>query len=166
MQIEIDSIRFSDIRKIAEKTWPVAYGHILSNEQLRYMLDRFYSLASMQEQAEINQHRFLLALHANEAIGFASFSAIPNVHHRFRLHKLYILPEHQGIGLGKRILDQIVELIKASHAVSLELNVNRYNNAKHFYEKMGFQIVREEDIDIGQGYFMNDYVMEKIIPSI
>ena len=166
MQIEIDSNRFSDIREIAEKTWPVAYGHILSSEQLRYMLDLFYSLESMQEQAEIHQHRFLLALHANVAIGFASFSSIPNVHHQFRLHKLYVLPEHQGTGVGKRILDHIVGFINASHAVSLELNVNRYNNAKQFYEKMGFQIVREENIDIGQGYFMNDYVMEKIIPSV
>jgi ribosomal protein S18 acetylase RimI-like enzyme len=40
------------------------------------------------------------------------------------------------------------------------VNVNRHNKALHFYEKYGFKIIREEDIDIGEGYFMNDYVME------
>jgi ribosomal protein S18 acetylase RimI-like enzyme len=41
--------------------------------------------------------------------------------------------------------------------------VNRHNRALHFYEKQGFKIIREEDIDIGSGYFMNDYVMELTI---
>ncbi|MEI9808163.1 MAG: hypothetical protein WDO16_09960 [Bacteroidota bacterium] len=39
--------------------------------------------------------------------------------------------------------------------------MNRSNNAKLFYEKIGFIVIREEDIDIGNGYLMNDYVMEK-----
>jgi ribosomal protein S18 acetylase RimI-like enzyme len=39
------------------------------------------------------------------------------------------------------------------------LNVNRNNKALGFYQKFGFVILREEDIDIGNGYFMNDYIM-------
>ena len=45
----------------------------------------------------------------------------------------------------------------------LELNVNRHNDAFHFYTKLGFSISKEEDNDIGEGYFMNDYVMEKVL---
>jgi GNAT superfamily N-acetyltransferase len=119
----------------------------------------------MIEQADHDQHRFLLALDEKNAIGFASFSTMPNAPYRFRLHKLYVLPAHQGTKVGKQLLEKILELISTKHSVALELNVNRYNSARHFYEKMGFEMVREEDIDIGHGYFMNDYVMEKIIPG-
>ncbi|MGZ8545109.1 MAG: GNAT family N-acetyltransferase, partial [Flavisolibacter sp.] len=48
-------------------------------------------------------------------------------------------------------------------ATVLRLNVNRNNSARSFYEKLGFEMIGEEDIDIGNGYFMNDYVMEKKI---
>ena len=46
-------------------------------------------------------------------------------------------------------------------ATSLQLQVNRDNAAKSFYEKLGFVILKEADFDIGNGYFMRDYVMEK-----
>ena len=95
-------------------------------------------------------------------IGFASFSAHddPSVYH---LHKIYVLPDEQGKNVGKQLLDYIISDIKAAGATSLQLNVNRFNKALHFYEKQGFKILREEDIDIGSGFFMNDYVMEKKI---
>ena len=51
--------------------------------------------------------------------------------------------------------------MKAKGATVLQLNVNRHNTAKSFYEKLGFAVIKEEDIDIGSGYFMNDYIMEK-----
>ena len=51
--------------------------------------------------------------------------------------------------------------MKAKGGTTLQLNVNRQNNAKEFYEKMGFAVIGEEDIDIGSGYYMNDYIMEK-----
>jgi ribosomal protein S18 acetylase RimI-like enzyme len=43
----------------------------------------------------------------------------------------------------------------------LELNVNRSNNAVTFYQKFGFTTTSEVDLPIGEGYFMNDYVMQK-----
>jgi len=55
----------------------------------------------------------------------------------------------------------LVAAMKIKGASSLQLNVNRNNNAKVFYEKIGFAVIKEEDIDIGNGYLMNDYVMEK-----
>jgi ribosomal protein S18 acetylase RimI-like enzyme len=53
--------------------------------------------------------------------------------------------------------------MKTQGATTLQLNVNRNNPAKIFYEKLGFAVLNEEDIDIGNGYFMNDYVMQKMI---
>ena len=63
------------------------------------------------------------------------------------------------------MIDYIIEEIKKENATALRLNVNRQNNALSFYKHLGFKIINEEDIDIGNGYFMNDYVMEKTLTA-
>ena len=154
---------FSDIpfiRSIALKTWPVAYGTILSREQLEYMLERIYSPESLQKQLQY-KHYFFLALQNYEAVGFASFSQTEDK--TYKLQKLYVLPSCQKSGVGKELLQTVETVAKSMGATRLQLNVNRQNIAKSFYEKNGFQIIREEDIDIGNGFFMNDYVMEKSV---
>jgi Acetyltransferases len=78
----------------------------------------------------------------------------------YKLHKIYVLPYNQGKGTGKFVITEIIRAISRKGGKGLQLNVNRNNKAKDFYEKMGFVVIREEDIDIGNGYFMNDYVME------
>lgn len=81
----------------------------------------------------------------------------------FKLHKIYVLANQQGKGTGKFIINYIINDIKTKGAVVLQLQVNRYNKARDFYEKLGFLVTEEADFDIGNGYFMNDYVMEKRI---
>lgn len=152
----------TDIRRIAEITWPVAYGHILSAEQLQYMLGLFYSDQALNRQMTEQEHRFILLVENTRNVGFASYSLMTgNDPGRYRLHKLYVLPETQGKGYGKILIEHILQDIHSKHGNVLELNVNRFNNARLFYEKLGFHITREEDINIGNGYWMNDYVMER-----
>lgn len=151
------------IRLLAKITWAVAYKEILSPEQLQYMLELIYSESALQKQIKEQQHQFILAkdTETNESVGFASYSIKNTIEPQtFRLHKLYVDPGQQGKGTGKILLDFIIADIKTADADTLELNVNRYNKALSFYQKTGFHIIREEDIDIGSGYFMNDYVME------
>ncbi len=154
----IESIQ--SIHQLAHAIWPVAYGHILSKDQLEYMLELIYSVSSLQNQIENLEHQFILIYNDNIAVGFASYSPKEKKHKDvYRLHKLYVLPSQQGKGTGKFLLRYIITQIKSAGALQLELNVNRKNSALNFYNKMGFTIVREEDIDILNGYFMNDYVM-------
>ncbi len=157
---EIDDL--DTIRELACKIWPSAYEEILGKAQLDYMLDQIYSLSSLQHQFSVLNQQFIMAVEDDIPIGFASFSAHkdPKFYH---LNKLYVLPDEQAKNVGKQLLDYIISEIKNAGAISLQLNVNRFNKALHFYEKQGFKIIREEDIDIGEGYFMNDYVMEKKI---
>jgi ribosomal protein S18 acetylase RimI-like enzyme len=147
------------IQHIVQLTWPVTYGPILSPEQLDYMIDLIYSTDSLKQQVQ-KGHQFILATEEDKVVGFASYSVKDVTRPScFHLHKLYIDPGQQGKGIGKLLLDYIVEDIKSKGATDLELNVNRYNKALGFYNKIGFEIIREQDIDIGNGYFMNDYVM-------
>ena len=147
------------IQELAQITWAVAYASIITPEQLSYMLDLFYSNNSLQEQMQ-KGHQFIIAWEEGTAVGFASYSPKSDEEpFVYRLHKIYIDPDQQGKGIGKYLLDFIISDIRPAAATTLELNVNRFNKALGFYRKSGFVIVREEDIDIGNGYFMNDYVM-------
>jgi diamine N-acetyltransferase len=150
------------VKDIAGQTWPAAYHDILSPEQMQYMLNLFYSEASLQEQMLQKQHKFIIIFDNDAAAGFAAYSPKSNKEPTvYRLHKIYIHPGQQGRGTGKILLDYIISDIKNNNATALELNVNRHNKALLFYQKLGFEIIKEEDIDIGNGYFMNDYVMLK-----
>lgn len=146
------------IRSLCMDVWPQTYAPILAVEQINYMLDQMYSPEALQKQLDEGQH-FLIVYNAAMPVGFASYSETePGI---FKLNKIYILPAHQGRGIGKMVIDYVMAEIRSKGARALQLNVNRHNGAKEFYQKLGFQSIRSEDIDIGNGYFMNDYVMEK-----
>ena len=146
------------IRALANDTWPVTYKDILSEGQLRYMMELIYGEESLNKQFDL-EHHFLIAEEKQKQLAFASYNMLkPGV---YKLQKVYVLPSEQGRGLGKLLINHIIESIKREGATSLLLNVNRYNTAKQVYEHLGFTVIGEEDIDIGEGYFMNDYVMEK-----
>lgn len=146
------------IRDIAYRTWPYAYEALLGKEQVFYMLDKMYSTSALEHQMK-NLHYFFLALKAYQPVGFTSFSPVEK--DIYKLQKLYVLPAEQKTGLGKTLLQTVETVSKSMGAKKLQLNVNRKNVAKSFYERNAFKVIGEEDIDIGGGYFMNDYVMEK-----
>jgi RsiW-degrading membrane proteinase PrsW (M82 family)/ribosomal protein S18 acetylase RimI-like enzyme len=148
------------IRDMAFKIWPVTYSSIIGMEQVNYMLGLLYSESRLAEDMQ-NGIEFVILYDGVQPIGFASIGLVePRV---YKLHKIYVLPSYQGKGAGKFIINELITAIKQKGATSLLLNVNRNNPAKGFYEKLGFTVMKEEDIDIGNGYFMNDYVMEKLV---
>ncbi len=154
-------IDFESIRKLAYAIWPQTYGHILSKEQLDYMLDAFYSTETLTKNATERNHFFLLVEEDGKHLGFISYEHQYQNEPVTRVHKIYVLPETQGRGIGKMLMDEVENLARENNSTALSLNVNRYNNAQGFYKNIGFEIIAEEDIDIGRGYLMEDYRMEK-----
>lgn len=150
------------IRSLAEQTWPTAYSDIISQEQIDFMLDKMYSQGELLNQLR-EGHTFLIAAELKEDVGFAGFSVVETETHTFKLHKLYVLPKMHGKGVGKILMNEVVSQVKAQGGKFLQLNVNRNNKAKDFYEKGGFKIKETVDLDIGNGFYMNDYVMEKTL---
>lgn len=147
------------VKNLAYKIWPNAYETILSKAQLDYMLEMIYSIDSLEKQFD-KGHIFLLIEDDQNFIGFASYEINCNNSNKTKLQKLYVLPEIQGKGIGKQVIDYIKEKVVLSNNLALFLNVNKFNKAKDFYQKYGFQIIKEEVIDIGNNYIMDDYVME------
>lgn len=160
---EANSRDFPVIRDIAHRTWPHTFGSILSPEQIAYMLEWMYSLPSLQEQLEKKGHRFLLAKAEDQVLGFASLEHNYKQEKLTKIHKLYVLPNTHGKGIGKALINRIKELAVEKSNTVLTLNVNRYNAAVNFYQHLGFRIVGEENISIGEGFLMEDYIMEKAL---
>jgi GNAT superfamily N-acetyltransferase len=124
------------------------------------MLTEIYSAEKISAQIRDNLQTYLLLIEDEQPVAFAAYSPRIEDPEIFKLHKLYCLPETQGKGYGKVLINEVADRTQKAGKHTLDLNVNRHNKAKTFYEKMGFQVVYEEDIPIGE-YFMNDYVMRK-----
>ena len=148
------------IQDLTEKIWRPTYQPILTTEQIEYMIDMMYSTASLNKQITELQHQFLILQDDSTPIGFASYSTTgtPGI---FKLQKIYLDGNYQGKGVGKFLLEQVAQQVKERGANILELDVNRFNKAKQFYEKQGFSVYKEKKTDIGSGYIMDDYVMRK-----
>lgn len=150
----------SMIRDLAGRTWFETYREILSQDQMDYMFDMMYSEKSLLSQMGEKQHKFFIAFENELPLGFVSIEK--QSEELFHLHKLYIVPHLQKKGVGRILIDKAYDFAR-EHAESprcfVELNMNRDNPALHFYEKMGMEIHDRRDFHIGNGYYMNDYIL-------
>ncbi|KQB37145.1 GNAT family N-acetyltransferase [Flavobacterium aquidurense] len=164
--IKITAATINDIKQIqniVNITWPITYGEILSKEQLDYMLGLFYSTEALIEQYNEEIQLFYMIDEDETNIGFIGIEHKYNGEAITKIHKIYLLPETQGKGIGKKVIDEIEKLALQNNSTALSLNVNRFNPALGFYKKIGFEVKEEVDIEIGNGYLMEDYVMKKKI---
>lgn len=146
------------IQELIHKIWKPTYKDILSDEQMDYMLEMMYSSAVLIQQFETGHHFVLIYLN-NKPVGFAGYQLDATEKGVCKLHKIYTLPEVQGKGIGLALFNYVKEQAIKANQYKLMLNVNRYNKAAGFYHKLGMAIEAEVDVAIGNGYFMNDYIM-------
>ena len=159
---KIRKATLEDIEMINRRAWivfPHTYKEILSPEQMEYMMDWMYSTENLHKQMTEDGHIYFLAFEGNEPAGYLSIQ--PEGEHTYHLQKIYVLPSFQGKKLGKLLFEHAIKAIKELHPepCQMRLNVNRQNKALTFYEKMGMKKVDEGDFHIGNGYYMNDYIM-------
>ncbi|MGB0914770.1 MAG: GNAT family N-acetyltransferase [Crocinitomicaceae bacterium] len=159
---EIDQLGTEDIfivNHLAKQIWPDTFKDILSTEQIDYMLDWMYNLNTLQEQVQTG-HLYYLIKSEGRPVGFMGLEPnYPDAGY-LRMHKIYVLPEMQGKGIGRALLNHAIDLCFDLDLSTIHLNVNRFNKALDFYKKTGFKVVGEENIDVGKGYLMEDYILE------
>jgi GNAT superfamily N-acetyltransferase len=159
--ITIELAEQTDIRSIsnmAHSIWPDAYGEILSKDQIDFMLEKSYTVEGLAEGMVNGQFFYILK---EDGIG-KGFIALKTFGDKLRIEKLYLMPNVQGKGFGKSLIDFAIEKAKTKGKDILELNVNRNNPAYHFYLKQGFQVIETIDIPY-YDYVLNDYVMQLAI---
>lgn len=164
--IQITDASIEDIAKIQEIaniTWPITYGEILTSEQLDYMLNLIYSDEALSKQIQNKEQLFYMISDSESIIGFIGIEHNYKNEAITKIHKIYLLPQTQGKGFGKIVFEEIGKMALENNSATLLLNVNRFNTALNFYKKLGFEIKDTVDIEIGNGYLMEDYVMVKKI---
>lgn len=147
------------IEELAQEIFPATYAPILSSEQIDYMMEWMYSKESLDKQMT-EGHVYHIALWDNVPVGYFSVQMVEEgVWH---LQKIYLKPVLQGKSVGKQMFLSAVGYIRENSQLPcvVELNVNRNNvKAIRFYEHMGMHKASQGDFPIGNGYFMNDYIM-------
>ena len=150
------------VANLAQIIWTEHYTPIIGLGQINYMLDKFQSKPAIQEQVKKGIQYFLLQFHG-EFAGYFSFE--PHEDFLF-LSKLYVLKSARGNGMAKAALSFIESQAKKKGIPKIRLTVNKYNSKSILaYEKMGFINMGSIVQDIGNGFVMDDYVLEKDIIS-
>jgi len=150
------------IRELAEKSWNSAYKNILSKEQIFYMLQEMYSEEEISRQLQNSNYVYYLISVGNENAGFIGFE-YQYEEKTTKLHRIYLLEEFKGKGLGKKALQFLKLQVQQNGDTRIILNVNKSNPAIEIYESQGFKIYEEGVFDIGNGFVMDDYLMECFI---
>lgn len=147
------------IRELASQIWAPTYRSILSEEQLDYMFEMMYATESIRKQMTELKHRYFIIYADKQPVGYLSIEKVSENNYIFQ--KIYTLPSLHGKGLGRYLFEQGIAYLKNLHPTpfTVELYVNRSNPAVGFYEHIGMKKTATRDHDIGNGYFMNDYIM-------
>ena len=148
------------VRQVADVVWPLTFREILSPEQIVYMMEMMYAPEVMEREYS-EGIRFHGVFDGEKAVGYFIWGACKEVHGAAKLHKCYLLTEYQGKGIGTRMLKEVKQLAAQAGFSILRLNVNRHNEkAMKAYFRNGFTCVEMVDNPIGNGFYMNDFVME------
>lgn len=150
----IDDDQLRQLSQLAHRIWNMYYPDIIGQKQVDYMLGKMYSLEALKEQIR-NGHRFVAGYADGEMLGFLSYSKTSG--QDYMIHKWYVDVSLHSKGIGRKLFDAALGNIDYD---TIRLTVNRQNiNAVNFYFRFGFIIERVADFDIGDGFFMNDFVM-------
>ena len=146
------------IRALAEVVFPATYEKLLPQGQVPFMMEWMYSEESLQHQMA-EGHTYYIAYTDGKPCGYLSVER--QGERLFHLQKIYVLPDYQGLGVGEQLFRQAVTHVQQEGELpaTIELNVNRENRAVGFYLKMGMHRARTVDVAIGNGFYMNDYIM-------
>ncbi len=147
------------IARIARPIWEEHYTPIIGIEQVNYMLDKFQSEDAVQTQIAEGYHYYLVNYEGNTA----GYMAIKLEDNKLFLSKFYLSSEYRGKGIAKTMMQSLIDQAKANDCQLGELTVNKYNPAYNIYLKLGFKNVESIQIDIGNGYTMDDFRMQLAI---
>lgn len=152
------------IATIAAPVWHEYYTPIIGQEQVEYMLNNMYSTSALIKQNAEGQN-FYFIIDKGEKVGFIAISK--KAGGQWFIHKFYLSMDQQNRQLGSKVMTEITHHILKnddSKTIAIRLTVNRKNfKSINFYFKNGFKIESVEDFDIGNGFYMNDFVMIKSI---
>lgn len=150
-----DQSKIMELSEFATEIVREHFDPIIGKEQNNYMLQKFQTAEAITGQLEQGYHYYVIYDDDKHKIGFLAFCEREQ---ELYLSKFYLQKEQRGYGYAKEMLSFVINHTKDIGLKMIVLNVNRDNPAIHAYEHLGFQKIAEEKNDIGNGFFMDDYV--------
>ena len=147
------------IRDLATRSWNFHYQNIISQQQIDYMLEMMYADAVLKLHFRNPYYHYYLFREHHEYVGFMGFE-FNYEKHTTKLHRIYFLANAMGKGFGREAIQFLQTEVKNFGNRRIILAVNKNNSSKEFYEKCDFTVFHEGVFDIGNGYVMDDYLME------
>lgn len=158
--------QMDEIAVLATKIWHEHYASILTKNQIDYMVDQFQSASAIANQIENEGYQYFGMIIKNTMVGYCAFKEEAEEKRLF-LSKIYIHKQYRGCGYASLAFDFLVQWCQERGYQKIWLTVNRFNETSiHVYEKKGFVKTRTQVADIGNGFVMDDYIMEKIIEAV
>lgn len=147
---------------LAHKIWNQHYVPIIGQAQVDYMIDKFQNVEAFTKQIEDGYLYYLISQDCVHCGYLALVPDIPN--EKLMVSKIYVDADFRGFGLGLKLMNFAVDLAQKSHAKTVWLTVNKHNsNSINWYKNYGFKIIKSIQLDIGNGFVMDDYLMEKVL---
>lgn len=157
----IDKAKIVELADTASEIWHEYYPGIITVEQVNYMVDKYQSMAAITKQIADEGYQYFMLYSGDEAAGYLG---IKDDKDKLFLSKLYLKKKFRGKGHFSEMLLFIEHIAKTKGLRGLYLTVNKYNDSSvSVYKKKGFSISKLQVTDIGNGFVMDDYVMEKKI---
>ncbi|MDR6884183.1 GNAT family N-acetyltransferase [Bacillus sp. 3255] len=153
----------AEAARLAAAIWREYYVTLITIEQIDYMIDKFQSVPAMTDQIHHQGYEYFFIQQEGAAVGYM---AVKPVEGKLFLSKFYIAKEHRGHGYATQALAFLEQLCQQRSLSHIWLTVNRHNESSiGVYESKGFRTVREQMADIGNGYVMDDFIMEKEVSN-
>ena len=147
------------VARLARVIWLDHYFPIIGKEQTEYMLEKFQSAEAISCQIKTENHQYFLIAPDEIPVGYLGLQPRDN---DLFLSKIYIKSSHRGRGFGKKAIQHTEQVAKELRKPAITLSVNRHNATSiAAYSRYGFRIIDEAVTDIGNGFVMDDYIMQK-----
>lgn len=157
--IEVKKEELPLLAELASLVWHEYFPCILTEGQIDYMVEKFQSLPAMTDQVENQGYEYYFLRDGGRPLGYMGIR--PEEETIF-LSKLYLTGENRGKGYASEAFSFLEEYGRRLGKKAIWLTVNKYNDHSiRVYRHRGFETVKSQVSDIGNGYVMDDYVMEK-----
>jgi GNAT superfamily N-acetyltransferase len=150
------------VARLAEDIWREHFTPIIGADQVAYMLDKFQSAQAISSQLDAGTEYYLASVDGS-LVGYTAL--VPDEpSSRLMISKLYVTKDQRGGGVGSGLLRFTESEGQTRHLTTLWLTVNRFNDGPiQWYLRKGFNKVDEVKKDIGGGFYMDDFIMEKYL---
>lgn len=147
-----------NIAALADDIWHEHFTPIIGTAQVDYMLDKFQSVDALNRQIMKEGYEYFVLIYEYLMAGYVGIREDEDA---LFLSKLYIHEECRGKHITTNVMNYLTALCKKRGLNKIWLTCNKHNEKTlAVYHHLGFETVREQVTDIGNGYVMDDFILE------